>query len=71
MNLTSFTVSYHQEDAHLDLMEKSKLSIQVKVKRIQHHQTSFTTNAEGTCLGRKHKVVQDLQKVNPKHLRKL
>ena len=25
-----------------------------KAKRIQHHQTSFKTNAKGTCLGRKH-----------------
>ena len=32
-----------------------KLSRQAKVKRIQHHQTSFTTNAKGTSLGRKHK----------------
>ena len=26
-----------------------------KLKRIQHHQTSFTTNAEGNSLDRKHK----------------
>ena len=32
-----------------------KLSRQAKIKRIQHHQTSFTTNAKGTSLGRKHK----------------
>ena len=31
------------------------LSRQAKVKRIQHHQTNFTTNAIGTSLGRKHK----------------
>ena len=36
-------------------MEKSKASSQAKVKRIQHYQTSFTTNAKGTSLGRKHK----------------
>ena len=36
-------------------MEKSKASSQAKVKRIQHHQTSFTTNAKGNSLGRKHK----------------
>ena len=30
------------------------LSRQAKVKRIQHHQTSFTRNAKGTSLGRKH-----------------
>ena len=32
-----------------------KLSRQAKVKRIQHHETSFTTNAKGISLGRKHK----------------
>ena len=32
-----------------------KFSRQAKVKRIQHHQTSLTTNAKGTSLGRKHK----------------
>ena len=29
-----------------------------KLKRIQHHQTSFTTNAKGTYLGRKHKKMK-------------
>ena len=33
--------------------EKSKLSRQAKVGRIQHHKASFTTNAKGTSLGRK------------------
>ena len=28
---------------------------QAKVKRIQYHQTSFTTNTKGTSLGKKHK----------------
>ena len=32
-----------------------KPSRQANVKRVQHHQTSFTTNAKGTSLGRKHK----------------
>ena len=32
-----------------------KLYKQAKVKKIQHHQTSFTTNAKGTSLVRKHK----------------
>ena len=27
---------------------------QAKAKQIQHQQTSFTTNAKGTSLGRKH-----------------
>ena len=37
-------------------MEKSKAVQTSKVKRIQHHQTSFTRNAKGTSLGRKHKT---------------
>ena len=35
-------------------MEKSKAIQTSEVKRIQHHQTSFTTNSKGTSLGRKH-----------------
>ena len=34
-------------------MEKSKAFPTSKVKRTQHHQTSFTTHAKGTSLGRK------------------
>ena len=33
-----------------------------KLKRIQHHQTTFTTNAKGTSLGRKHKRRKGLTK---------
>ena len=29
---------------------------EAKAQRIQHHQTSFTTNAKGTSLGRKEKA---------------
>ena len=29
-----------------------KLYREAKAKRIQHHQTSFTTNTKGTALGR-------------------
>ena len=48
---------YNQEystqwGAYSDLMEKSRA---LKVKRIQHLQVSFTTNAEETFRGRKHK----------------
>ena len=42
-----------QRDSSSDLMEKSK-AFQTS-KRIQHHQTSFTINAKGIFLGRKHK----------------
>jgi len=42
-----------------------------KLKKIQHHQTIFTTNAKGTSLGRKQEKENTyLQKINPKQLRK-
>ena len=43
-----------KQDSPSVLIEKSK-TFQTKVKRIQQHQTSFSTNAKGTSLGRKHK----------------
>ena len=44
-----------------------KLCRQANIKRIQHHQTSFTTNAKGTSLGRKQeKEKTNLQKTNSK-----
>ena len=41
-----------------------------KVKRIQHHQTSSTTNAKGTSLSGKHKRRKGPTKTNSKQLRK-
>ena len=38
--------------------------------RIQHHQTSSTTNAKGTSLGGKHKRRKKPTKTTPKQLRK-
>ena len=38
-------------------------------KRIQHHQTSFTTNTKGTSLEQETQG-KDLQKINPKLSRK-
>jgi len=35
---------------------------QAKVKRIQQHKTTFTTNAKRTSLDKKHKERKDLQK---------
>ena len=45
-----------QRNCPSDLMEKSKAFQQSKVKRTQHHQTSFTTNAKGNSLGRRYKM---------------
>ena len=41
-----------------------------KLKRIQHHQISFKTNAKGTSLGRKHKRRKRPTITNAKQLRK-
>ena len=48
-----------------------KFTRQAKVRGIQHNQTSFTTNAKRTSLGRKqYKEKTYLQKMNPRQLRK-
>ena len=51
-------------------MEKYKLFRQAKVKRIQYHQTSFTTNVKGTYVVKKYKRRKRSTKSNPKQLRK-
>ena len=43
---------------------------QAKAERVQHHQTSFTTNAKGTSLGKKLKRRKTPTITNPKLLRK-
>ena len=43
-------------------MEKLKLLQQAKAKRIQYHQTSFTTNAKGPSLVGNTRERKDLQK---------
>ena len=47
-----------------------KLYREAKAKRIQHHQTSFTTNTKGTSLGMKHKRRKIPTKTKAKQLRK-
>ena len=45
---------------------KQKFYRQVKSKRIQQHQTRFTTNSKGTALDRKHKRKKEPQKKKKK-----
>ena len=47
-----------------------KLCRQAKVKRIQYHQTSFTTNIKGIYIVKKYKRRKWSTKSNPKQLRK-
>ena len=42
-----------------------------KLKRIQHHQTSFTANTKGTSLGRKHKRKKRSAQNKPKAIKKM
>ena len=60
----------NQQGSNSDSTEKLKPLQTRKSKRIQHHQTSFTTNAKGTALGRKHKRRKTPTITNPIHLRK-
>ena len=50
--------------------KKKKHFRPVKVKRIQYHQTSFTTNVKGTYIVKKYKRREKIYKINPKLLRK-
>ena len=59
-----------QQGSHSHLTEKLKPLQASKAKRIQHNQISFTTNAKGTSLGRKHKRRKRPTITNPKQLRK-
>ena len=52
------------------LWRNQKLFRQAKVKRIQYHQTSFTTNVKGTYIVKKYKRRKKIYKINPKQLRK-
>ena len=50
---------------------KRKIKIlfrQVKVKRIQYHQTSFATNLKGTYIVKKYNKRKKIYKINPKQL---
>jgi len=48
------------------LKEKPKALQSSKSERIQHHQASFTTNSEGTSLGRKEKTTTTNKKITNK-----
>ena len=48
-----------------------KLSRQAKVKRLQHHQTGFTTNAKEMFLGRKCKTRKRPTENKPKIIKKI
>ena len=51
--------------------EMKRFSDKQKLTRIQHHQTTFTTNAKGTSLGRKHKGRKGPTENKPKTIKKM
>ena len=50
---------------------KQKFHRQAKIKRIQHHQTNFTTNVKRTSLSRKHKKRKRPTRNKTKTIRKM
>ena len=44
---------------------------QARVRKIQHHETSFMRNAKGTSLGRKHKRKKKLTQNKPQTIKKM
>ena len=63
-------LQYPRKDLIQNLWRNKKFLRQAKVKRIQYHQTSFTTNVKGTSIVKKHKRRKKIYKINPKRLRK-
>ena len=59
-----------QQNTHWDLVRKSKVFQKAEVKRIQHHETSFSTNVKGTSLSRKYKRRKRTTKINLKQFTK-
>ena len=49
---------------------EKKFFRQAKVKRIHHHQISFTTNVKGTYLVKKYKKRKNIYRINPKQFKK-
>ena len=58
------------KDLIQNLWRNQKLFRQAKIKRIQYHQTSFTTNVKGAYEVKKYKIRKKIYKINPKQLRK-
>ena len=58
------------KDLIQDSWRNQKLFRQAKVKRIQQHQTSFTTNVKGTYIVQKYKGRKKIYTVNHKEFKK-
>ena len=56
-------IIFYPQSSHSVSKEKSKALEEKKTNRIQHHQTSFTTNAKGTSLQGKEKDTTSNKKI--------
>ena len=63
-------ITVPRKDLIQNWWRNQKLFRQAKVKRIQNHQTSFTTNIKRTDIVKKYKRRKRIYKINPKQLRK-
>ena len=50
--------------SHSEFTTNQKFYKQAKAKRIQYHQTGFTTNAKGISLGRKRNTIRNKEITN-------
>ena len=63
-------ITVPSKDLIQDWWRNKKLFRQAEVKRIQYHQTSFTTNIKGTYIVKKYNRRKKIYKINPIQLRK-
>ena len=63
-------ITVPSKDLIQNLWRNKKLFRQAKVKRIQYHQTGFTTNVKGTYIVKKYKRRKKIYKINHTQLRK-
>ena len=58
------------KDLIQNLWRNKNILRQAEVKRIQNHQTNFTTNVKGIYIVKKYKRKKKIYKTNPQKLRK-
>ena len=59
-------ITVPRKDLIQNWWRNQKLFRQAKVKRIQYHQTSFTTNVKGTYIVKKYNRRKKIYKINPR-----
>ena len=67
---STIKITVSDKDLIQNWWRNKKLFRKTKVKRIQYHLTSFTTNVKWTYIVKKYKWRKKIYKINPKQLRK-